>query len=112
MEISALKTILKCISNFKLDSSFSPAPLESRLKQLDEVREGKTNNESLWTGKKNLSNSEKKGNALPVVDQSYIEIGKKNTSTSIEFPKPAKRPKVGARPKIIIKIPSSLAGSK
>ncbi|KNA21789.1 hypothetical protein SOVF_040230 [Spinacia oleracea] len=39
MELSSLKAVLKYISMFKLESSFSPAPLELRIKQLEKEME-------------------------------------------------------------------------
>lgn len=81
MELSSLKTVLKCICKFKLESSFSPAPLELRIKQLEKDMEGKTNAESLSTVNEDLTNSKNKGVALPGIDQSHMLIGKKRKAS-------------------------------
>lgn len=96
MELSSLTTVLKCISKFKLESSFSPAPLELRVNQLEKEMEENTNAESSLTGKDNLSNSENKGSgvALPDIDQPHLVIRKKHALSSIESQNQGKRLKV------------------
>ncbi|XP_021771815.1 FRIGIDA-like protein 4a [Chenopodium quinoa] len=82
-----------CLNAFPISSSspsFSPAPLESRIKLLEKEMEGKANAESILTVKKNISDSERKGVALPGFDQSHLAMGKKHTLNSMESRKQRK----------------------
>lgn len=100
MELTALKTVVKCISNFKLESIYSPASLESRIKWLEKDRKERKNNAHTFTIDK-CSNIEKTG-----VKEMTAEISNspdlpsdpqsdKKRPVNLAPPNEGKRPRVG-----------------
>ncbi|KMT13519.1 hypothetical protein BVRB_4g082990 [Beta vulgaris subsp. vulgaris] len=86
MELTGLKAVVKCICDFKLESSYSPISLEFRIKQLEKRKERKSNAHLVTL--KSCSNLERKA--------SDTQSEKKRSANFKVPPKEEKRPRAVA----------------